>query len=80
MKKCDLFPVLDNQTKYINQINALANVMQNAGGLTNHPENELRACLSIISYLSNLLNQNQESICKSVTELSIVHDCMNGQR
>ena len=78
MKKCNLFPVLENQEKRIKQIHGLSNVLIVAGGLSNHSQNDLCSCLSIVSDLSKELAANQETINKSVTELSIVNDCVNG--
>lgn len=78
MKKCKLLPILDNQEKRINQIHGLSNVLMLVGGLSNHSQNDLYTCLSIVSDLSEHLAANQESISKSVTELSIINDCVNG--
>ena len=78
MKKCDLFPLLDNQEKRLNQLQCLSNLLVNAGSLPDHSKSDLCACLSIVSDLSNAVQQEHKSISESVIQLSIVNDCVNG--
>lgn len=79
MKKCNQFPLLDNQEKRIKQIQGLSNVLMLAGGRPNHSQNDLSHCLSIVSDLSDALAVNQETLNKKAIELSIVNDCVNGR-
>tara|TARA_R110001606_G_scaffold399267_1_gene583100 strand:- start:3910 stop:4152 length:243 start_codon:yes stop_codon:yes gene_type:complete len=78
MKKCDLFPVMDNQRKRLNQLAGLSNLLVSAGGQTNHSLNDLSACISIVSDLASDSLVNHERISDSVTQLSIVSDCVTG--
>lgn len=78
MIKQELFKTLDQQNRQLNQVTSLSNLMANAGGLTKRPENELSACLSVITDISNDLLKNHKTITESVTELCIVSDCVSG--
>ena len=78
MKKCDLFPLMDNQEKRLNQLQGLSNLLVSAGGLPDHSKSDLCACLSIVSDLSNAVQQEHKSISESIIQLSIVNDCANG--
>lgn len=78
MKKCDLFPVLDKQSKRLNQLKGLSNLLMIAGGLADHSKSDLCECLSIVSDLASETISNQQTITDSVTQLSIVNDCVNG--
>jgi hypothetical protein len=77
MKKCDLFPVLDDQTERLKQIQGLSNLMVSADGLIDHSKSDLRACLSIVSDLASKSVVNHHAIAESVVQLSIVNNCVN---
>ena len=78
MKLCNLFPVLDNQEKRIKQIHGLSNVLMIAGGLSNHSQNDLYNCLSIVSDLSEEMLINQTVISEGITGLNLINKCING--
>jgi hypothetical protein len=78
MKKSNLFPIMNNQEKRINQVHGLSNVLIFAGGLPNHSQKDLCNCLSIVSDLTEEMLRNQKAISEGVTGLSIVSDCVNG--
>ena len=78
MIKQELFKTLDQHHRQLNQVTSLSNLMANAGGLSKRPENELRACLSVITDISNDLLKNHKTFSESVTELCIVNNCVNG--
>lgn len=79
IKKCDLFPLMDNQTKRLKQLQGLSNLMVSAGGLPDHSKNDLCACLSLVSDFANDSLVNHQTISNSVVQLSILHDCVNGK-
>ena len=78
MRKCELFPVLDKQSKRLNQLKGLSNLLMIAGGLSDHSKSDLCECLSIISDIASETISNQQTITDSVTQLSLVNDCVNG--
>jgi hypothetical protein len=78
MKRCDLFPVLDSQSKRLEQLNGLSNLLVSAGGLPNHTKKDLCACLSIVSDLTREALNKQETIHHEVTQLAIVSNSVAG--
>tara|TARA_R110001592_G_scaffold77666_1_gene233667 strand:- start:81 stop:329 length:249 start_codon:yes stop_codon:yes gene_type:complete len=80
MKKCDLFPVMDNQRNRLKQLAGLSNLLVSAGagGKANHSLNDLSACISIVNDLASDSLVNHERISDSVTQLSIVSNCVAG--
>lgn len=78
MIKQKLYKAIDLHNRQLFQVSSLSNLLANAGGLTKRPENELSACLSVISDISNDLLKNHKTISESVTELCIVNDCVKG--
>jgi hypothetical protein len=78
MKKYDLFPILDNQEKRVNQTQGLSNLLVNAGGLPDHSKRDRSACQSIVTDLaSNKLSQH-DIIALEVTQLVIVSNYVAG--
>ncbi|MEP1384361.1 MAG: hypothetical protein ABJK64_11305 [Paraglaciecola sp.] len=80
MKTQKVFSMLDQQERQLNQVNSLSSLLENAGGLSNHSDNDLSACMGILSDLTNDLKTNHEILSQSFTQLGIVNDCVNGQR
>jgi hypothetical protein len=62
----------------LNQVISLSNLMANSAGLNKRPANQLSACLSVITDISNDLLKNHKAISESVTELCIGSDCVKG--
>jgi hypothetical protein len=80
MKKCDLFTVLNSQSKRLEQPNGLSNLLVSAGGMPNHTKKDLRAYLSIVSDLIREALNKQEAIHHEVTQLAIVSNSVVGIR
>ena len=78
MRKCDLFPVLDKQSKQLNQLKGLSNLLMIAGGLPNYEKNDLCECLSIVSDLASDALDKQRTITHEVTQLAIISNCVAG--
>ena len=78
MKKCHLFPVLDRQSKRLNQLQGLSNLLVNAVGLPNYAKSDLSACLSIVSDLASEALNKQETITHEVTQLATISNCVAG--
>jgi hypothetical protein len=78
MKRCDLSPVLESQSKRLEQLNGLSNLLVSAGGLLNHTKKDLYACLSIVSDLTRGALNKQETIHHEVTQLAIVSNSVAG--
>jgi hypothetical protein len=78
MKKCDLFTVLNSQSKRLEQLNGLSNLLVIAGGLPDHTKKDLCACLSIVSDLTREVLNKQETIHHEVTQLAIVSNSVAG--
>jgi hypothetical protein len=78
MKKCELHPVLYSQSKRLEQLDGLSNLLVSAGGLPNHTKKDLCACLSIVSNLTREALNKQETIHHEVTQLAIVSNSVAG--
>lgn len=78
MKKCDLFPVLDNQSKQLKQLVGLSNLMFSAGGLSNTSQSDLCACLSIVSDLASESLNGNITVSKSLIQLTSGNNCASG--
>ncbi|KXI28971.1 hypothetical protein [Paraglaciecola hydrolytica] len=78
MMKCDLFPVLDNQSKRIKQLKGLSNLLIIAGGLPDHSKSDLCACLSIVSDIASDALDKQKTINHEVTQLALISNCVAG--
>lgn len=78
MKKCDLFPVLDNQSKQLKQLAGLSNLISSAGGLSNTSQSDICACLSILSDIANNTLSQNDVITHEVTQLTIVSNSVAG--
>lgn len=78
MKKCDLLPVLDNQSKRLNQLKGLSNLLMVAGGLSEHSKSDLCECLSIVNDLASDALDKQRTITHEVTQLAIISNCVAG--
>lgn len=48
MKKCELWPILDNQEKQLKQVKSISQLAYFAGGLEECPKNALSGSLSVM--------------------------------
>jgi hypothetical protein len=78
MKTQKVLSMLDQQKRQLNQVNSLANMLVNVGGLSTYADSDLRGCMSILFDLSNDLKASQEIITQSFIQLGIVNNCVNG--
>jgi hypothetical protein len=78
MKKCDLFPVLDNQSKQLKQLVGLSNLMFSASGSSNTSPSDLCACLSIVSDLANESLNANITASESLIQLTSGNNCVSG--
>jgi hypothetical protein len=78
MKKCDLFPVFDDQAEQIRNVEALANVIRVGIGGEVIAERHLKQCMSLLCDLTIALSENHEIGSQALTNLYIVNDAVNG--
>jgi hypothetical protein len=78
MKKCELFPVFDEQTNHIKSVEALANVVRVGIGGELIAERHLKQCMSLLCDLTITLSENHEIGSQALTNLYIVNDAING--
>ncbi|MDT0596101.1 hypothetical protein [Glaciecola petra] len=76
MKKCELFPVFDDQAKQIKNVEALANIIRIGIGGEVIAEKHLKQCMSLLCDLTIVLSENHETGSQALTNLYITDDAI----
>ena len=79
MRKSDLFPILDQQEKRLNQVQNLASLLLHAAGSQDYKHNDLCGSVSLLNDMLKETQHNQKKIAEGVISLCIVDDCVQGK-
>lgn len=78
MKKCELFPVFDDQAEQIKNVQALANIVRIGIGGETIADKHLKQCATLLCDIAETVGENHDTGSQVLAELYIVYDAVNG--
>jgi hypothetical protein len=73
MKKLDLFPILDQQEKRLDQVQSLTNLLLHAVGSPEYKQNDLCGIVSLLNDVLKETQHNHKNIAEGVISLFVVN-------
>lgn len=78
MKKCDLYLVLDDHQRHIEQLRTVSKILSNANTDIFLPESHQRSLASISADICDMCKTQVETISQALVGLYTIDDAVNG--